>query len=244
MILYFSGTGNSKYVAERLAGLLGEELFNMENSDTMPTMDGDEPLGIIFPVYAWGVPMLVKNFLGKMNITNRYVWTVMTCGDDMGYADVILGKIINRNVNAAFSLRMPNTYVSLPGFDVDPAELADRKIKETESLLPSIADSIRNREDCRKLTRGDMAWLKSYVLRPLFNKFLVTDKFFRKTPDCISCGLCAKQCPVRDIVMTEGNPVWQNNSCTGCLRCYHHCPQRAIEWGRFTKNKGQALINS
>lgn len=239
MILYFSGTGNSRYVAEKLAELLGEELVNMESSRSLPAMTDDEPLGIVFPVYAWGLPRIVTDYLANKQITNKFVWTVMTCGDDMGYADVILEKTIKRRVDAAYSLKMPNTYVSLPGFDVDSPELATKKIKETESQLPRIAESIRNKENCSELTRGDMAWMKTYVLRPLFDKFLVTDKFFKTTPDCSSCGLCAKQCPAKDIVMTAGVPTWQSKDCTGCLRCYHKCPKRAIEWGKFTKNKGQ-----
>lgn len=278
MILYFSGTGNSKYVAEKLAELLNEKLVNIESCHSLPMMVddaplahealGEESLGIIFPVYAWGLPKIVADYLSNKrfvedpltkgsDITNKFVWTVMTCGDDMGYADVILEKVIKRTVNAAYSLQMPNTYVSLPSFDVDAPELARKKIKETEAQLPGIAESIRNKENCRKLTRGDMAWMKTYVLRPLFNKFLVTDKFFRRTQNCIcvshpsdsrfasrdlhasSCGLCAKQCPTKDIAMIAGQPVWQNNNCTGCLRCYHNCPKHAIEWGKFTKNKGQ-----
>ena len=139
MILYFSGTGNSKYVAEKLAELLGEELFNIEGSHRLPMMVDDEPLGIVFPVYAWGLPRIVADYFSNKrfvegtltkgsNITNKFVWTVMTCGDDMGYADVILEKNIKRTVNAAYSLQMPNTYVSLPGFDIDSPELACKKI--------------------------------------------------------------------------------------------------------------------
>lgn len=239
MILYFSGTGNSKYVAERLAELLGEELCNMESGHQPPTMADDEPLGIVFPVYAWGLPNIVSEYLGKKVISNHFVWTVMTCGDDMGYADVILEKLLKRSVNAAYSLQMPNTYVCLPGFDVDPAELAQKKMAETEKLLPGIAESIRSRKNDSVLNRGSMPWMKTYVLRPLFNKFLVTDKFFRKTQGCNACGLCAKQCPTTDIAMIAGGPIWQNKECTGCLRCYHNCPKHAIEWGKFTRNKGQ-----
>lgn len=241
MILYFSGTGNSKYVAEKLAELLGEELFNIEGKQRLPMMVDDEPLGIVFPVYAWGLPRIVADYLSNKNINNKFVWTVMTCGDDMGYTDVILEKTIKRTVNAAYSLQMPNTYVSLTGFDVDSTELANKKLKETEAQLPRIAESIRNRETCSELTRGDMPWMKTYVLRPLFNKFLVTDKFFNKTQDCSSCGLCAKQCPTKNIAMIAGNPIWQNKNCTGCLRCYHNCPKRSIEWGKFTRNKGQKV---
>lgn len=39
-------------------------------------------------------------------------------------------------MNAAYSLQMPNTYVSLPGFDVDSTELTNKKLKETEAQLP------------------------------------------------------------------------------------------------------------
>lgn len=239
MILYFSGTGNSKSVAETLARLLHEELFNMENCRCMPVLTDDEPLGIIFPVYAWGVPRLVEEFLANKRITNRFLWTVMTCGDDMGYADVILEKVLKRKVNAAYSLQMPNTYVCLPGFDVDSQEVAMRKMAETESQLPRIAECIRKEEEGSELNRGDCAWMKTYVLRPVFNKFLVTDRFFKRNSSCNSCGLCAKQCPVKDIEIVNKAPVWQRKNCTGCLRCYHNCPNRAIEWGSFTKGKGQ-----
>lgn len=208
--------------------------------DGVPDLVDHEPLGIVFPVYAWGLPRIVEDFLKDFKVGDRYVWTVMTCGDDMGYADEVLAKVLGRNVNAAYSVRMPNTYVCLPGFDVDPVELAQGKVNETEARLPQIAADIKTREECTEITRGAAPWLKTYVLRPLFNRFLVTDKYFKaKTSACSSCGLCAKQCPVKDIIITSGKPQWQNSHCTGCLRCYHKCPRRAIDWGGFTQGKGQ-----
>lgn len=250
MILYFSGTGNSLSVAEKLSALLNEQLVNIEKEAAESLeLKADEALGIVFPVYAWGLPDIVTKYLRSISIGDRYVWSVMTCGDDMGYADEILEKVLSHRVDAAFSVQMPNTYVCLPGFDVDSPELAEKKKKDTEELLPGIAESITAREACRKVTRGGAAWLKTYVLRPLFRKFLVTDRYFKTNSSCNSCGLCAKQCPVGDICITSGHPVWLNNrtatgsltkgsSCTGCLRCYHKCPKRAIEWGSFTKGKG------
>lgn len=239
MILYFSGTGNSKHVAETLAELLGERLLSMESTCPMPAMTEDEPLGIVFPVYAWGLPKIVEDYLADKRLSSRFVWTAMTCGDDMGYADMVLAKLLKRPINAAYSLQMPNTYVCLPGFDVDTPELAQKKMRETEDRLPRIAERIRKQESHTELTRGALPWLKTYVLRPLFNRFLVTDKYFKPTAACTSCGLCAKQCPAKDITIVAGRPAWQHVCCTGCLRCYHSCPQRAIEWGSFTKGKGQ-----
>lgn len=238
MILFFSGTGNSLQVAERLASLLDERLLNMECGE-IPQLKDDEPLGIVFPVYAWGLPRLVKSFLKNINVGERYVWCVMTCGDDMGYADKVLQKALSRKVDAAFSVQMPNTYVCLPGFDVDSDELAASKRNSTMDRLAGIAEVIGNRSVCRELTRGGMAWCKTYLLRPLFNAFLVTDKYFKTSDACSQCGLCAKSCPMHDIVLQDGRVVWKHQDCTGCLRCYHKCPKRAVDWGKYTRGKGQ-----
>ena len=64
MILYFSGTGNSRYVAERIAKALGDELFNMNDhikaGDTSP-VTSDERLIIVTPTYAWRIPRIVRS---------------------------------------------------------------------------------------------------------------------------------------------------------------------------------------
>ena len=65
MILFFSGTGNSRMVAERMAALLGEHTLDMSCGCQLQLRDG-EPLGIVFPVYAWGVPRLVTRFLSSL----------------------------------------------------------------------------------------------------------------------------------------------------------------------------------
>lgn len=252
MILYFSGTGNSQRVAQELAERLQEQLYCMEKpADDVPPVVEGEVLGIVFPVYAWGVPRIVERFLESLRAGQHrdilgsdqcYVWTVMTCGDDMGFADRVLERRLGRAVDAAFSVQMPNTYVCLPGFDVDPREVAEQKVADTRHRLPQIAQAIAHREQTRQLHRGVMPRTKTYILRPLFNRFLVTDRYFRTTTYCSVCGRCAKDCPVHAISFTAGQPQWAHNeACTGCLRCYHKCPKRAIEWGRFTQGKGQKL---
>lgn len=238
MIIFFSGTGNSKLVAKQLAELLHENLHNMECGNT-PHLEEGEPIGIVFPVYAWGLPQIVESYLRKMDVSGRYLWAVMTCGDDMGYADKRLEKALQHKVNAAFSVQMPNTYVCLPGFKVDSDEVAQRKVNTTQERLSEIAGHIQKKEGCRQLTRGGAAWMKTYMLRPVFNRFLVTDKYFRTSKDCNACGLCAKQCPTHNISLCSHTPMWNRTDCTGCLRCFHKCPQRAIDWGKYTKGKKQ-----
>ena len=110
----------------------------MEDNHPLRPLEDNETLGIVFPVYAWGVPRIVRTFLRHMTIGSRYVWTVMTCGDDMGHADSILEKTLRRKVDAAFSVGMPNTYVCLPGFETDSPALAQQKVEHTQRQLPLI----------------------------------------------------------------------------------------------------------
>lgn len=243
MIYYFSGTGNSRMVAEHLAELTNDTA----SSITSPLESDSDSIGLVFPVYAWGMPDILENFvkdvLPGLKKNCSYLYTVMTHGDDMGYADRILDKLLQqhcgKNLDAAFSVRMPNTYVCLPGFDIDSDELARKKVEETVAVLPDIARSICNKEKRVKVTRGGTPWLKSYVLRFLFVKFLVTDKYFRcdKT-QCIQCRKCISTCPLHNISLEDDAIHWHGN-CTGCLGCYHVCPKHAIHFGKMTKNKGQ-----
>lgn len=242
MILYFSGTGNSAYVAQQLAARIGQTATDIVGLDA-PSLAEDEPLGLVFPVYAWGLPRIFRNFLRHSLRPilghRRYVWAVMTCGDDMGYADRELCAALGRKPDAVASVQMPNTYVCLPGFDVDAPALAANKVETTLLRLQGLAQSIIQKEKFCDIHRGAMPLTKTYVLRPLFDRFLVTDKYFRTTGDCTACTLCVRDCPMSDIEMSDGRPRWKQAACTGCLRCYHNCPKRAIEWGSFTKGKGQ-----
>ncbi len=257
MIFYFSGTGNSRWVAEKLASHLNDSLlYNIETlltpsaSSVLPERAADEMVGFVFPVYAWGLPRIVEDFLRDVLPTllekrvgeRPYVWAVMTCGDDMGHTDRLLRKALTKaglSLCAAFSVQMPNTYVCLPGFTIDSETLAAQKVKTTQEVLPTIAADITARRMVTRVVRGGAAWLKTYVLRPFFNTFLVKDKPFRTTDACTACGLCVRSCPLRDIAMNGERPQWGQSSCTGCLRCFHSCPQRAIDWGHQTKGKAQ-----
>ena len=235
MIYCFSGTGNSQWVADKLSAV----------NSQLSTVNSSEMFGMVFPVYGWGIPKVVGEYIDahKEEIkAAQYVWVVMTCGDDIGYADTILNKRLGREVDAIFSVHMPNTYVCLPGFDIDKDEVAQAKVQETLKRLPAIAESIQNREHKTEVVRGACAWLKTYVLRPLFNRFLLTDKYFHTNKNCIQCKRCVRGCPLNNITTNaEGKIVWKHENCTGCLRCYHRCPCMAVQFGKFTKNKGQKI---
>lgn len=247
MLYYFSGTGNSRYVCEKVAKLLNERYCKI----TAPLYTADSSIGIIFPVYAWGMPHIMQRFIENKlpqligNRENLYVYIIMTCGDDIGYTDRLVAASLKKSglhLSAAFSLQMPNTYVSLPGFDVDSMELSNAKVMTATKAIPQIAYDIRSHSSVTKVVRGGMAWTKTYLIRPLFMRFLMGDKRFHVDSRCTHCGRCSVVCPMNNIIMMPMNnikhPSWQHH-CEGCLACYHACPHHAIEYGPFTRSKGQ-----
>lgn len=247
-VFYFSGTGNSRHVARSLAALLGDEARDMARTPAASAAGrGYARLGFVCPVHAWGLPVWVRDYLRAFPPTacaaGCYVYVVLTCGDDTGLADRELQSVLRSRgvaLDAAFSVRMPNTYVSLPGFDVDPAATVARKLAAALTETARIAADVRaGRRGAWRVGRGVVPRVKSYVLRPLFRRFLLTDRYFRVLPSCDGCRACSACCPVGNIRhAADGRPRWTGR-CTGCLACYHHCPRAAIHFGPFTRGKGR-----
>ena len=247
MIYYFSGTGNSRKIAERIAEEIHDYAIGITYSGNF-IPESTKSVGFVFPVYAWGIPHIMIDFIRNLKISQvpPYVYMVCTCGDDIGLTHLKFIKLMKKKhlqVDAAWSVIMPNTYVSLPGFDVDPVEIAKQKINEARIRVKDICNKIVGQErHIVDVKTGDYPWLKSHILRPLFNALLTGDKGFTVNENCIHCEICANVCPKCNInYSSDGRPYW-NGDCTDCLACYHSCPQHAINNGWFTKRKGQYLL--
>ena len=102
MVVYFSGTGNSKYVAERIAGSLQEKLICMneriKSGDTGSVKTG-ENLVVVVPTYAWRIPRVVSDWIGQTEFVGaKNVWYVMSCGSGIGGADIYNRKLLRQQV--------------------------------------------------------------------------------------------------------------------------------------------------
>ena len=96
MIYYFSGTGNSYKVAAQLAQSTSTKLADMSSVAVDVPVCDDAVVGFVLPVYAWGLPVFVEQFVKSLprGVRHKYVYAVLTCGDDMGYADVLDRKSV------------------------------------------------------------------------------------------------------------------------------------------------------
>lgn len=256
MILYFSGTGNTRWAAEVLGKATGERLIDIskaaEESVCYDLAEG-ERLGFCFPVHGWRPPLLVRHFIDRLTVNNakkHYCYALCTAGDNIGETMDILEKdLAARGVclDSAFSLIMPESYVGLPFMDVDSPENEKRKKDKAAKELEQYSKLITERKKgVKELTIGRWPKINSRIIGGYFTDRLITDKPFRVTEDrCIKCGRCAAACPVENVIWEKGSiPEWKRDgTCLACFSCYHHCPEHAIEYGKRTRKKGQYYFN-
>lgn len=259
MIYWYSGTGTSLRVARLLASLTHDGLACMvpsaptDNCQSCPALNGSQgSIGLVLPVYGWRPPRAVEEFIERLPAyspaEHDYVYAVLTCGDDIGRTDRVLRKLLQRKgwpLHAVHSVQQRNTYVCLPGFDVDAAEVEASKQSEGDRLIeqrivPSILCHLPSTPDC--VTPGSMPGLKTYVLGWLFRHLLTAPHRFKATERCTGCGSCLRNCPQHNISADpNGHPHWGDH-CSHCLACYHVCPHHAITYGPFTRGKGQVKL--
>lgn len=241
MILYFTGTGNSRYLAKKLAMETGEELLcineKIKAGDTGEIkVQGD--LIFVTPTYAWRIPKLVKDWILKTVFTgvNR-VWFVMNCGDSIGKADFNNQKLCMQKsweYMGTIQITMPENYIAM--FPVPGPQESKTIIEAASPVIEKAIQSIQSKEKFpepkRHLADGVLSGTVNKIFYLLFVK---ADAFFVKD-SCVGCGKCEQLCPLNNIQIKEGKPVWGKN-CTHCMACICCCPREAIEYGKKSVGK-------
>lgn len=246
MIFYFSGTGNSAWIAARIGKRTGDGLYEICGKNEMPSADiimREKSLGFVFPVYAWGAPEAVLDYAGKLyrEMKERgwsgFSWGVCTCGGDAGYTMKKFAEVFP--LDSSYSIIMPNNYVS--GSEVDTGAVAAEKIKNGGDEADCIAEKIAEGKTDYRVKEGAVPALKSGFVNMGFNRFARGTGGFSADSRCTGCGLCAENCPAGVISMKDGKPEWKGN-CYQCLKCINRCPAEAIQKGKSTVKRNRYYI--
>ena len=243
MILYFSGTGNSRYVARKIAKELNDELISLnqlikeEKTDELTSTD--KPFIFVCPTYAWRLPIVVTDFIKNTKFSgSNKVYFIMTCGGDTGKSIKYIQKLCkykNWQLKGMAEIKMPENYIAL--FPVPDKETSKQIIKEADKQIDKITSDINAENEFETITPSGLGGtIKSGITNVAFYKMFVNAKGFHYTDKCIGCGKCVDLCPLNNINLKDKKPVWKNN-CTHCMACICGCPTEAIEYKNKTQNK-------
>ena len=241
MILFFTGTGNSEYAARRIGRITGETPVSLVNrirsGDTSP-LESETPWVICAPIYAWQMPRIVHDHIAATELRgSRDVYFVLTCGGDTGNADKYARRLCESkglNFRGLARVVMPENYIAM--FSAPDEEEARRIIEKAVPGIDGAAELIKEGRDLPPVKKSPLAGFLSAAVNKGFYASAIRDKDFFATDACISCGLCAEVCPLGNIELRDGRPVWKGN-CTQCMSCICRCPVKAIEFGKKSAGK-------
>lgn len=232
IIFYFTGTGNSLYIARQLAGENAELL-------SIPQMvkrgkyefEADE-IGIVYPIYGHMPPYMVRQFIRKAKLKAEYKFAVLTYGARKCDAVEIWDRI-SRKADNAFDYI--NTIIMvdnwLPNFDMNEQLKIDKHIPEN---LQKITADINSRQHWHEpVTEEERQQHQGFMQRsgldPEVGFLMKSEKFFTVTDVCIDCGICTYVCPRGNYELTSRG-VKTSGDCEFCFACIQNCPQKAIQF--------------
>lgn len=235
MILYFSGTGNSKYIATRIADGLNDKIESINDYLRNGTFFCDntvEQIIFVLPTYAWRIPKVVENWIKSSDFNeNTKAYFVMNCGGEIANSPKYIEPLCTQKrliYMGCAEIRMPENYLAM--FSTPTKEQGKKIIARAEPIIDNVIESIKIGKGLTSKKPSLMGKLMSSIINPLFNAS-INDKGFVVSDACINCGMCANICPLNNIEIKDNKPKW-NGNCTHCMGCITICPKEAIEYGK------------
>ena len=234
----YTGTGNSLWIARRLALELKEAAIEFIPFLTRDFKVEADRVGIIFPVHIWGLPAHVIRFINYLQVKpETYLFALGVNAGQPAATLLQLQKLLSsrgRSLAVGYSFVMPSNYIPWGG--PGPIENQQRLFSEAQERVKAIAGTIL-RGERKAVDRGPL-WqniILSWMNRISFRSVRKMDKKFWVDDKCNDCGICSKVCPAGNIEMINEKPSWLHR-CEQCLACLQWCPQEAIQYGKKTAN--------
>lgn len=243
MVLYFSATGNTEFIAKELAKQIDDDCVNLldriKKQDLTP-IHSEKPFVICAPVYVCEIPRFMMKYLKMLTFTgSKDVYFILTSGGYCGPSGKLLKSIFKKKkmtCHGHAEFKMPRNYVASDAYPMLGKEQTEERILNAYRQLKQVAEEIR---EGKKLSARYVFLFETLItvpFNPIWCKYKLTAKAFYVEDSCIGCGKCEKLCPLNNISLTDKKPVW-GKDCTHCMACIGNCPVSAIQYGDITKGK-------
>lgn len=227
MIFYFTGTGNSLYVAKKIGGKF-VSIAQAVRQDRQ--LYKDDVIGFVFPTYAVGIPRIVQRFVMNNRFEANYSFAVMTCGGSLGSSLMKFEKIM---ATRGLKLNYTNKMVMIDNYGMKSmgAKIRNHVQEKEDAEIGRIVADIQSR---KQLLLHSSSVIRCYTnLMNICSGFCYDTadrRFTVQTNQCIQCGLCQSTCPVQNIQL---NPYPHFlHKCEGCYACFNVCPKKALSPNR------------
>ncbi len=251
VLFYFSGTGNTRYIARRICGTLNEHNYeatavsieNIPQQQAQILIDNASVVGLGWPIYGSDAPKIVKDFVTNMPIVeNKPLITFCTQMLFSGDGAVVLRNQLEGKGYVqkwAMQFNMPNN-LSVKGIPIscsdDYSEHEKKYLKQARKKADYFAYKVlKNVEDVKGATVFHT--LAAMSQRPAFRAMHgMMENMLKVNDDCGGCGICADICPMNALKIADGKAVREETErCTLCFRCVNFCPNNAVNISKKAK---------
>ena len=241
MIIYYTGTGNSRYVAQMLADLTGDECISANDfikKSEKGRFDSEKPYVFVSPVYVSAPARVFTEFVKNAECNgNKKAYFVMTCAGGQGGCPEYCRQLCEEkgfDYLGTNQIVMPQNYLVF--FKTACKEENEKTIAAAGPMVEKLAIYINGEKAFPEPGTKKWEYVSTEMILNMYYRRFMGDKKFTVGDSCIGCGKCVNLCPLNNIALSEGKPVWHGN-CTHCMACINSCPKQAIEYGKASVGK-------
>lgn len=240
---YFSGTGNTLFVAKELQKRLPDSKLIPIVSllDGKPISVESESVGLVFPLHGMTLPVPFQMFLRKADLSKvKYLFAICNRGGTKCFAFRKIERIVKRRLNLQVILSMPNNDPKFETYPLPTPEEFAKYESDVRAKLDAVFGRIQNREEFSEKDTTFIDFSVPFPLNKLLERLVLfgmwsvnnlgLKDYFYADNKCTGCGSCAKACPSGKVKMIDGAPMWGDSvKCFFCYACVTYCPAQSVQ---------------